>query len=147
MKPFATALAFIIGLVFGVGLLIAGMADPGKVLGFLDLAGAWDPSLAFVMGGAVAIGTIGFAFALRHERTLIGLPMQLPSGGAIDRRLVIGSVVFGAGWGLVGFCPGPALVAAGAGYTKAMVFVVAMIIGMAAFEWTERRTKDSLSLG
>nr|WP_145548544.1 YeeE/YedE family protein [Variovorax boronicumulans] len=135
--PFVTAL--LAGLIFGLGLLVSGMADPAKVLGFLDLAGAWDPSLAFVMAGAIAVGLVAFALARRRTRSLLGLSMQLPSGGRIDRRLVLGGLVFGIGWGLAGFCPGPALVALGMGEAKAAVFVLAMLAGMGIFEWLERR--------
>jgi uncharacterized protein len=129
--------AFVAGLVFGIGLLVSGMVNPAKVLGFLDLAGRWDPSLALVMIGAIAIGAAGFAIATRRTMTLLGTPMLLPTTRAIDRRLVFGSLLFGVGWGLAGFCPGPALVALGAGYPKALVFVAAMIAGMLMFEWIE----------
>jgi uncharacterized membrane protein YedE/YeeE len=131
--------AFIAGLVFGLGLLLSGMADPAKVLGFLDLAGAWDPSLAFVMAGAIAVGLIAFAIARRRTVSLLGADMKLPTNRAIDRRLVLGSLLFGAGWGLAGFCPGPALVALGMGTGKAVVFVLAMLAGMGLFELVERR--------
>lgn len=130
---------FLVGLVFGWGLLISGMTDPGKVLGFLDLAGAWDPSLAFVMGGAVLVGLAGFAIAKTRTVSVLGYPMRLPTKHDIDRRLVLGSLTFGAGWGLAGFCPGPALVATGGGEPKAALFVLAMIAGMAVFEWVDRR--------
>ena len=126
--------AFISGLVFGIGLIVSGMANPAKVLGFLDLAGRWDPSLALVMAGAIAVGGMGFAFARRRRVTLLGTPMQLPTARDIDRRLVGGSLLFGVGWGLAGFCPGPAIVALGAGEMKALVFVVAMIAGMGIYE-------------
>jgi uncharacterized protein len=129
--------AFAAGLIFGLGLLIAGMANPAKVLGFLDLAGNWDPSLAFVMGGAIAVGMIAFAFAKRRSMSLLGLPMQLPSARHIDRQLVGGNLLFGIGWGLAGICPGPALVLLGAGVSKGLVFVLAMLAGMAVFELLE----------
>ena len=129
-----TPVAFVAGLVFGLGLLLSGMADPAKVLGFLDLAGAWDPSLMFVMGGAVGVGVVAFAAARRRTRSLLGEPMQLPTRTAIDRRLIIGALLFGAGWGLAGFCPGPAIVALGLGEVKAVVFVAAMLAGMGLFE-------------
>ena len=135
----STFLALLAGAVFGLGLLVSGMANPAKVIGFLDLAGPWDPSLALVMGGAVAVGSVAFAVARRRTRSLIGLDMQLPSGRTVDRRLVGGSLLFGAGWGLAGFCPGPALVALGMGEGKAFVFVAAMLAGMAVFELLERR--------
>lgn len=127
------------GAVFGLGLLVSGMANPAKVLGFLDLAGPWDPSLALVMAGAIAIASIAFGIAGRRPLTLIGREMQLPSSRAIDRRLVAGSLLFGIGWGIAGFCPGPALVALGMGEGKALVFVLAMLAGMGAFELFERR--------
>jgi uncharacterized protein len=131
--------ALFAGLIFGVGLIVSGMANPAKVLGFLDLAGKWDPSLAFVMAGAVAVATLGFALARRRERSFSGAPMRLPTATRIDRRLLAGSAVFGAGWGLAGFCPGPALVSAGAGEAKAILFVAAMLAGMAIFSALERR--------
>ena len=126
----ATLIEFLIGLLFGLGLLLSGMTDPGKVTGFLDLAGAWDPSLAFVMGGAVFVGLFGFAFAKRRTQAVLGGAMQLPQRRDIDAPLVVGSLVFGVGWGLAGFCPGPAVVAAGAGHWQALVLVVAMVAGM-----------------
>lgn len=129
--------AFVAGLVFGIGLLVSGMVNPAKVLGFLDLAGRWDPSLGLVMAGAVAIGAIGFAIAGRRMTTVLGTPMLLPTVRTIDGRLVVGSAVFGVGWGLAGFCPGPAAVALGAGQLKAIVFVAAMVAGMLTFEWIE----------
>jgi len=130
---------FGIGLLFGIALIVAGMTDPGKVIGFLDLAGAWDPSLALVMGGAIAVGSLGFAVAQKRRHNLLGGPMHLPGTKHIDNRLVAGSLAFGAGWGLAGFCPGPAIVSAGAGQPKAVVFLLAMGVGMAIFEWFERR--------
>jgi len=130
---------FLIGLLFGVGLLLSGMTDPGKVIGFLDLAGNWDPSLALVMGGAILVGIFAFAFAKRRTTDFFGGAIRWPTSNAIDRRLVIGSVVFGAGWGLAGFCPGPALVSLGAGVPQAIAFVGAMLAGMAIFEFLERR--------
>ena len=130
--------ALVAGFVFGVGLIVSGMANPAKVLAFLDIAGRWDPSLALVMAGAIAVGAIGFGVAGRRTKSLLGSPMSLPAARDIDRRLVVGSVVFGAGWGLAGFCPGPALVAVGAGYLKAMVFVLAMVGGMLLYEVIDR---------
>jgi uncharacterized protein len=127
------------GLIFGLGLILSGMANPAKVLGFLDLAGAWDPSLALVMVAAIAVGFVAFAVAKDRTRTFVGLEMKLPSGRHIDRRLIGGSLLFGAGWGVAGFCPGPALVALGMGELKAAVFVFAMLVGMAVFELLERR--------
>ncbi|MFG6466634.1 DUF6691 family protein [Roseateles sp. BYS87W] len=127
------------GLMFGLGLIVAGMVDPAKVLGFLDLGGAWDPSLAFVMAGAIAVGLPAFTLARRRRETFLGLQMQLPTSQLLDRRLVLGSVMFGVGWGLAGLCPGPALVVAGVGAPKALVFVGAMLAGMGVFEWLEAR--------
>ncbi|HEY4080818.1 MAG TPA: DUF6691 family protein [Burkholderiaceae bacterium] len=127
------------GLIFGLGLLISGMSNPAKVLGSLDLAGAWDPSLALVMAGAIGVGSIGFALAKKRTRSWLDEPMQLPASKQIDRRLVLGSLAFGAGWGLAGFCPGPALVAAAQGYGSALLFTGAMLVGMAIFAVLERR--------
>jgi uncharacterized membrane protein YedE/YeeE len=127
------------GLLFGIGLIVSGMANPAKVLGFLDLAGAWDPSLAFVMAGAIAVGLGAFAVARGRKASYLGLDMKLPDSRRIDRRLIGGSLVFGIGWGIAGFCPGPALVVFGMGDAKAVVFVVAMLAGMGLFELMERR--------
>jgi uncharacterized membrane protein YedE/YeeE len=115
------------------------MANPAKVIGFLNLAGPWDPSLAFVMAGAIAVGSGAFFVARRRSVSLLGAAMKLPTARDIDRRLVLGSLVFGVGWGLAGFCPGPGLVALGMGEFKALVFVAAMLVGMGAFELLERR--------
>lgn len=134
---------FLTGLLFGIGLIVSGMTDPGKVIGFLDITGAWDPSLALVMGGAVAVGVVAFAIAGKRREAALGGPMLLPERGGIDRRLVMGSLVFGVGWGLAGFCPGPALVAMGGGYLKAVVFTVAMIAGMLLQQWWDRRRSGS----
>ena len=132
---------FLVGLLFGIGLLVSGMTDPAKVQGFLDLAGAWDPSLAFVMGGAVLVGLAGFGIARRRTVDLFGGALRWPASAAIDRRLILGSLVFGAGWGLAGFCPGPALVSLAAGVPKAAAFVAAMLAGMAFYELFERRRR------
>lgn len=118
------------GLVFGLGLILAGMTDPRKVKAFLDIAGAWDPSLALVMGGAIAIGVFAFARAVRRVRSWTGDLMEIPTGRVVDRRLIIGGILFGMGWGIGGFCPGPALVALGSGMMEAGVFVAAMLAGM-----------------
>jgi uncharacterized membrane protein YedE/YeeE len=138
--------SFLAGLVFGLGLIVSGMANPAKVLGFLDLGGRWDPSLAFVMGGAIAVGAVAFAVARRRTRSLLGAAMRLPAARAIDRRLVAGSVLFGIGWGVAGFCPGPGLVAAGMGEAKALVFVAAMLAGMVGYELIERRRSAAAEL-
>ncbi len=129
---------FLVGLLFGWGLLISGMTDPGKVMGFLDLAGLWDPSLAFVMGGAIAVGFFAFAAARRRTANLLGGALHLPTASDLDKPLVVGSLLFGAGWGLAGFCPGPAIVSMAAGQSKALVFVLAMVAGMIVFEFTQR---------
>ena len=121
---------FVSGLVFGLGLMLAGMTDPRKVKAFLDLTGAWDPSLALVMGGAIALGVLVFALAARRERSWTGQLMEIPSNRVVDRRLIIGGILFGVGWGIGGFCPGPALVALGSGMKEAGVFVAAMLAGM-----------------
>jgi uncharacterized membrane protein YedE/YeeE len=133
--------AFLAALVFGIGLIVSGMFNPAKVLGFLDVAGAWDPSLAFVMGGAVAVAAVAFHFAGKRRVSLLGAPIQLPAGRRIDRRLLVGSTLFGVGWGIAGYCPGPVLVALGMGEAKAVVFTVAMLAGMAAFTLLERRAR------
>ena len=137
MLPVFTSL--LAGLLFGIGLIVSGMANPAKVLGFLDLGGAWDPSLALVMGGAVAVGFVAFLLAGRRARSLLGAPMPPPAARRIDRRLVIGSAVFGVGWGSAGFCPGPGLVSLGMGEPKALVFISAMLVGMLTFALIERR--------
>lgn len=136
----AMLFSLLAGLVFGIGLIVSGMANPAKVLGFLDLTGSWDPSLAFVMAGAIAVGAVAFTVARRRASSFLGLPMKLPTADKIDRRLIVGGLLFGIGWGLAGFCPGPALVALGMGQPKAVVFVMAMLAGMGLFEVLERRS-------
>lgn len=131
------------GLVFGLGLIVSGMANPAKVLGFLDIAGRWDPSLAFVMGGAIAVGLVAFRFARGRSASLLGEAMSLPTAHRIDRRLLAGGLLFGIGWGIAGFCPGPALVALGMGAPKALAFVAAMLAGMGLFELFERRARSA----
>lgn len=140
-------LEFVIGLLFGLGLIVAGMTDPSKVIGFLDLAGSWDPSLAFVMGGAILVGLGAFALAKKRTTSFLGGAMHLPTSSQIDKRLIVGSLLFGAGWGLAGFCPGPAIVSLGSGNPKALVFVVAMLAGMALFELAQRRKPTLLAKG
>lgn len=137
--------AWLAGLIFGIGLLISGMTNPAKVIGFLDLAGHWDPSLAFVMAGAITVAAVGFKFARTRTRSLLGLPMNLPTARHIDRRLVVGSLLFGIGWGLAGVCPGPALVLLGSGIGKGAVFVISMLVGMGLFEWLERKKQRATS--
>jgi uncharacterized membrane protein YedE/YeeE len=140
-RPLPELAAGLAGFVFGIGLIVSGMFNPAKVLAFLDLAGRWDPSLALVMVGAIATAAVGFTIADRRGNTLLGGSFHLSSARDIDRRLVLGSMAFGAGWGLVGFCPGPALVAIGAGEIKAVVFAASMVVGMLAFEGMERWRK------
>ena len=127
---------FASGLVFGLGLILGGMSRPVKVQGFLDVFGAWDPSLAFVMGGAIALAAPAFALARRRARAWNGDAMPAPASRTVDVRLVLGGALFGAGWGLVGYCPGPALVALGGGQRDALWFVAAMLAGLA---WEPRR--------
>ena len=136
MYVFTSLLA---GLVFGIGLIVSGMANPAKVLGFLDLAGRWDPSLGLVMAGAISVGLIAFTIASRRTRSFLGAELKLPSARNIDRRLVGGGLLFGIGWGVAGFCPGPAVLALGMGEAKAVIFVMAMLVGMGIFELLERR--------
>src|SRR5258706_13645872 len=124
-----TVASFTTGFVFGLGLLVSGMVNPAKVLGFLDLTGAWDRSLALVMAGAVAVGAGAFAFMKKRTRTLLGAPVLLPGARGIDRRLILGSLVFGVGWGLAGICPGPALVLAGTGSPKRTSLLAALMRG------------------
>jgi uncharacterized membrane protein YedE/YeeE len=129
----------LVGLLFGIGLLLSGMTDPGKVLGFLDLVGNWDPSLALVMGGAIGVGVFAFTLAKKRTVSFLGGVMRMPTSSQIDRRLIVGALLFGAGWGLAGFCPGPALVSLAAGQPKAAVFVAFMVVGMIIFEAVDRR--------
>ena len=129
---------FVAGLLFGLGLLLSGMSDPGKVLGFLDLLGTWDPSLALVMAGAILVGMLAFTVAKKRTMNFLGGALHLPTANQIDRRLVIGALLFGAGWGLAGFCPGPSLVSMFTGQPKAAVFVLAMVIGMLLYEAADR---------
>jgi uncharacterized protein len=133
------------GLVFGLGLILSGMANPAKVLGFLDLAGPWDPSLALVMAGAIAVGLVAFVVARNRTVSFLGAEMKLPTARHVDRRVVGGSLLFGIGWGIAGFCPGPGLVALGMGEAKAAVFVAAMLLGMGIFELAERRKQAALA--
>ncbi|MDO9050706.1 MAG: YeeE/YedE family protein [Methylotenera sp.] len=143
----ASALIFALlsGLIFGLGLILAGMSNPAKVLAFLDLAGGWDPSLGLVMGGAIAIGLIAFKIAGKRSSSFLGLPMNLPTSRIIDKRLVVGGLVFGIGWGLVGICPAPAFVLLGTGSVKGIIFLVAMLIGMGLFELFESYCKSKLA--
>ena len=118
---FSNGSEYLIGVLFGLGLMISGMTNPAKILAFLDLAGNWDPSLIFVMGGAVLIGLVAFYLAKKRTQSFLGGAMHIPTRRDIDRPLVVGSAMFGVGWGLAGFCPGPALVSLGSGEVKALV--------------------------
>lgn len=131
-------MALVTGLVFGLGLILSGMTDPSKVIGFLDLAGNWDPSLAFVMGGAIVVGLIAFRFAEGRTKAWLGDTMRLPTARQIDKRLVLGGLTFGVGWGLAGYCPGPALASFAQGGAKPIIFVAAMLAGMAIYEIQDR---------
>jgi uncharacterized membrane protein YedE/YeeE len=133
--------ALLAGLLFGLGLILSGMTDPTKIQGFLDLGGTWDPSLAVVMAGAILVAAPAFAVARRRSRSLLDNPMRLPTSQTIDAQLVWGSVAFGAGWGLAGFCPGPALISASAGSVQASIFVAAMLAGMLLYAILNRYSK------
>jgi uncharacterized membrane protein YedE/YeeE len=132
-------LALLAGLVFGLGLILSGMTDPAKVIGFLDLAGNWDPSLGLVMGGAVLVGLVTFRFSAQRTRAFFGDAMHIPTARHIDRRLVLGGITFGVGWGLAGYCPGPALASLASGGFQALLFVGAMLVGMALFAVLDKR--------
>ncbi|HXX47831.1 MAG TPA: YeeE/YedE family protein [Myxococcota bacterium] len=129
------------GLVFGAGLLVSGMTNPAKVLGFLDVAGTWDPTLAFVMGGALSVNAAAWALTRRRDRPLYGERFALPEERAIDRRLLAGAALFGIGWGLVGLCPGPALAGLLRGKLPVYLFVAAMLAGMLGAQLYTRRTR------
>jgi len=129
-KHFGLFSQYAIGVLFGWGLIISGMSNPQKILGFLDLAGNWDPSLAFVMLGAVLVGLGGFYVVSKRSQAFFGGALHIPARRDITKPLIIGSLIFGTGWGIAGFCPGPALLVIGTGHFKALVFVVAMFAGM-----------------
>jgi uncharacterized membrane protein YedE/YeeE len=132
-------MAFVAGLIFGIGLLAAGMANPAKVLAFLDLAGAWDPSLGLVMAAAIGVAFLPFSWASTQRSSALGAPMQLPGKRELDRRLIGGSLLFGVGWGIAGICPGPALVLLLTGRWQVALFMAAMLAGMLAFAALEHR--------
>ncbi len=134
LKMLKSLLALLSGVIFGLGLIIAGMANPAKVLAFLDITGQWDPSLALVMVGAIAVAAPAFMWARRRERSLLGEPLQIPAAGRVDRRLLVGSALFGIGWGMAGICPGPAWVLTGAEIQRVWPFLLAMLAGMALYE-------------
>jgi uncharacterized membrane protein YedE/YeeE len=135
---------FAIGLVFGAGLVIAGMSDPAKVLNFLDLAaiqtGGWDPSLAFVMAGGIGVAFIGFKLVLKRPKPVFDTAFHLPTATGLDARIFVGPAIFGVGWGLAGLCPGPAFTALATGGSAALFFVLAMIVGMGCARWLARRS-------
>jgi uncharacterized membrane protein YedE/YeeE len=137
--------SWLAGLIFGIGLIISGMTNPAKVLGFLDITGIWDPSLAFVMVGGIAIASIGLLIAKKRTKSFLGLPMRFPTSKSIDRPLILGGAIFGIGWGIAGICPGPALVLVGGGVFKGVIFVTAMLLGMALFEKFNRMKSKSSS--
>ena len=130
MKTFA---AFAAGLIFGLGLIISQMIDPAKVLAFLDVTGRWDPSLAFVMAGAIAISGLSYLVVRQRGAPILAADLQIPKRNALDARLVVGASIFGVGWGLAGLCPGPAVLALTLGGSKAFVFFAAMLVGMGVF--------------
>ncbi|WP_422910940.1 DUF6691 family protein [Pseudomonas sp. MAC6] len=132
-------MAFLAGLIFGIGLLTAGMANPAKVLAFLDLGGAWDPSLALVMAAAIGVAFLPFSWARTQRFSVLGAPMQLPGKRELDRRLIGGSLLFGIGWGIAGICPGPAVAILLTGRWQVLLFVAAMLVGMLVFAALERR--------
>jgi hypothetical protein len=134
------ACAFGLGLLFGAGLVISGMSNPARVIGFLDVTGAWDPTLAFVMAGAVAVFGVAYRLALRRPRPVLAKDFSVPDRKEIDAPLVSGALTFGVGWGLSGFCPGPAVVSAGFGDPRVWVFVAAMVAGILAFRFVLRRS-------
>jgi len=130
--------ALLAGLIFGLGLIVSGMANPEKVIGFLNIFGRWDPSLAFVMGGAIFVGVFSFKYIVKREKTLLGGSLHLSNEKSINKRLIFGSLIFGLGWGVAGFCPGPALVSLGMGSLKGALFVIAMLAGMLLFKLVQK---------
>jgi uncharacterized protein len=132
-------IALLAGLIFGLGLIVGGMTNPAKVLAFLDITGDWDPSLAFVMIGAIAIGFVAFREARQRTWSVLGLSVDLPETTRIDRPLIIGAVLFGTGWGLAGFCPGPAVATLLVGGSAVWIFVASMLAGMALYTLAERQ--------
>jgi uncharacterized membrane protein YedE/YeeE len=139
LRMLKTLLALLSGIIFGLGLIVAGMANPAKVLAFLDVTGVWDPSLALVMAGAIAVAAPAFLWARGRERSLLGETLQIPAVGRLDRRLLVGSALFGIGWGIAGICPGPAWVLAGAEISRVWPFLLAMLAGMALYDVIMRR--------
>lgn len=140
MKLFTALLS---GLIFGIGLIVSGMADPSRVIGFLDLAGNWNPSLALVMGGAIPVTFIAFRWLESRGKTALNEEIHLPGKTHLNTELVLGSLMFGAGWALAGFCPGPAIVALSAGYSEALIFVIAMLVGMKIHDFAHQFRKGA----
>lgn len=132
-------MALLAGLVFGLGLIISGMTDPSKVIGFLDLFGSWDPSLAFTMLSAILVSFTGFRLTTIMNKSILGNAIQMPLTNSIDKKLIFGSLIFGIGWGLAGYCPGPALTSLMSGNLKTLIFTISMIIGMFLYEFTSRK--------
>lgn len=127
--------AFIAGLIFGMGLILSGMANPEKIIDFLDITGQWDPSLMFVMAGALIVSFFAFRYVKNRNQTCLKQAIQLPTSTRIDRRLVVGSIVFGAGWGMAGYCPGPALTSLLIWQLEPFIFVLSMLAGMGIYVW------------
>ncbi len=132
-------MAWVSGIVFGLGIILSGMVNPAIVLAFLDVTGRWDPSLAWVMAAAVAVGSIAFTIAKKRKKSYLGGSIQIPSVTKIDVRLILGGIVFGVGWGIAGICPGPALVLVGSGSLEAIIFLTAMLLGMGVFEAIQQK--------
>lgn len=133
--------SFISGLLFGLGLILSGMTDPRNIVDFLDVSGAWNPRLLFVMAGAVLVSFFAFRYAGRRNRSMLDEPIQIPTKRKLDMRLIVGATLFGIGWGLAGYCPGPALASVATGLMQPLIFVLAMLVGMAWFEVLEQRRK------
>jgi uncharacterized membrane protein YedE/YeeE len=133
-------ISLLAGAVFGLGIIWSGMVNPAIVLAFLDIAGDWDTALLWVMGGAVSVGSIAFALAKKRKQSYLGAPMQIPAATKIDSRLLLGSLMFGIGWGIAGICPGPALVLIGTGNSDAVVFLAAMLAGMGIYQVMQGRS-------
>lgn len=140
-------LVYLIGLIFGLGISISGMANPAKVINFFDVAGSWDPSLAFVMGGALAVAFIGYRLVLGRQKPVFEGKFQLPTATKLDARLLGGSAVFGVGWGIAGFCPGGALPALGTGKSEVLIFAAAMLAGIFAAKWANALIRNRQSAG
>jgi len=137
MKHLQWLTALLAGLMLGLGLILSGMANPAKVVGFLDVTGLWDPSLALVMGGGLVVGALGYRWLRARPVTLLGEPLNLPTNSVINLRLIGGSVLFGIGWGLTGICPGPSLVLLGAGLDAGIIYVLALLTGMLIYSVVE----------